>query len=277
VKTSEPRSEHPPARIYEFGDFQLDTLKRLLQRHNGTVVPLTSKAYDTLVFLVQHRDTVLDKERLMEAVWPDSIVEENNLTQSISALRRVFGEKPDSHRFIVTVPGRGYRFVADVRTRENGAEPQRAAEATTIDQTPGQIEPPSIVLPPRARPRYLGALIVAFLLLGLVAFFFIRSRAHHEIESPARIALPAVNIPEKSIAVLPLENLSDDKENTFFADGLHDDILTSVAKISDLKVISRRSVMLTKNPTGAICARSAGHWAWRVCWKGASAVRATAC
>src|SRR6185295_1272246 len=64
-----------------------------------------------------------DKERLMEAVWPDSIVEENNLTQNISTLRRVFGEKPDSHLFIVTVPGRGYRFVADVRQREAPAEP----------------------------------------------------------------------------------------------------------------------------------------------------------
>ena len=64
-----------------------------------------------MLYLVEHHDTVLDKEQLMEAVWPDSIVEENNLTQNISALRRAFGETPGSHRFIVTVPGRGYRFV----------------------------------------------------------------------------------------------------------------------------------------------------------------------
>src|SRR5205814_7657130 len=77
-----------------------------------------------------HHDIVLDKDRLMEAVWPDSIVEENNLTQNIYTLRRVFGETPDAHRFIVTVPGRGYRFVADVRLREvdAGPEPRRIGE-----------------------------------------------------------------------------------------------------------------------------------------------------
>ena len=69
----------PRARLYEFGDFQLDTGKRLLRRRDGTTVPLTSRAFETLLFMVEHHDTVLDKERLMEAVWPDSIVEENNI------------------------------------------------------------------------------------------------------------------------------------------------------------------------------------------------------
>ena len=102
----------PRAHIYEFGDFRLDAEKRLLWREDEPV-PLTSRVFETLLYMVEHHDTVLDKERLMEAVWPDSIVEENNLTQNISTLRRVFGETPGSHRFIVTVPGRGYRFVAE--------------------------------------------------------------------------------------------------------------------------------------------------------------------
>jgi TolB-like protein/DNA-binding winged helix-turn-helix (wHTH) protein len=244
---------HPLAPKYEFGDFRIDATKRLLARRDGTPVPLTPRVFDTLLFLVEHHGTVLNKERLMEAVWPDAIVEENNLSQNISTLRRVFGETPGSHHFIVTVPGRGYRFVADVRSCENGARPEGSEEASTTDKPPGEIESASVVHPVRAGPSHLRAVMVAsltFLLLGLVAFFFIRSRAHHELESPARIALPAVSIPEKSIAVLPLENLSDDKENTFFADGLHDDILTSVAKISDLKVISRRSVMAYQKPDG---------------------------
>ena len=87
-------------------------------------VPLTPRVFETLLYMVEHHDAVLDKERIMEAVWPDSIVEENNLTQNISALRRVFGETPGSHRFIVTVPGRGYRFVANVRMRETDAGPE---------------------------------------------------------------------------------------------------------------------------------------------------------
>src|SRR5215467_14293433 len=103
-----------PGNIYEFGDFQLDTDKGLLRRLDGSTLSLTPRVFKTLLYMVEHRDAVLDKERIMEAVWPDSIVEENNLAQAISKLRQVFGETPGSHNYIVTVPGRGYRFVAKV-------------------------------------------------------------------------------------------------------------------------------------------------------------------
>src|SRR2546423_11850449 len=106
----------PPGHVYEFGEFRLDARKRVLWRADAQV-PLTPRVFETLLYLVEHHDTVLDKERLMEAVWPDSIVEENNLTQNISTLRRVFGETPGSHDYIVTVLGRGYRFVAEVSDR----------------------------------------------------------------------------------------------------------------------------------------------------------------
>src|SRR6266576_7131035 len=121
------------AHLYEFGDFRLDTAKRLLQRLDGTTVPLTPRVFETLLYLVEHHDTVLDKERLMAAVWPDSIVEENNLTQNVSSLRRVFGETPGSHRYIVTVPGRGYRFVAGVRLREADADLETHITETAIE------------------------------------------------------------------------------------------------------------------------------------------------
>src|SRR5438034_1710716 len=123
----------PPGHVYEFGEFRLDAGKRLLWRA-GAPVPLTPRVFETLLYLVEHHDTVLDKERLMEAVWPDSIVEENNLTQNISSLRRVFGETPGSHRYIVTVPGRGYRFVADVRLQDANAEaePEKTVETPII-------------------------------------------------------------------------------------------------------------------------------------------------
>ena len=104
-----------PANIYEFGDFQLDTAKGLLRRLDGATVSLTPRVFKMLLYMVEHHDAVLDKERIMEAVWPDSIVEENNLAQAISKLRQVFGETPGSHSYIVTVPGRGYRFVAEVQ------------------------------------------------------------------------------------------------------------------------------------------------------------------
>src|SRR5450755_983639 len=108
--------------VYEFGEFRLDPANHLLSRRDGTPVPLTARIFDTLVFMVEHHGMVLDKERLMEAVWSDSIVEENNLAQSISKLRQVLGEKPGTNRFVVTVPGRGYRFAADVTIRDGIAE-----------------------------------------------------------------------------------------------------------------------------------------------------------
>lgn len=100
--------------IYEFGDFRVDAGRRLLLGADGRPLPLAPKAFDTLLYLVQHTEVVLGKETLMRAIWADTAVEENNLNQCISALRRVLGEKRAEHRYIVTVPGRGYRFVAPV-------------------------------------------------------------------------------------------------------------------------------------------------------------------
>ena len=112
--------------------FQLDPAKRLLRRLDGTLVPLTPRMFETLLYMLEHHETVLEKERIMEAVWPDSIVEENNLAQAISKLRQVFGETPGSHSYIVTVPGRGYRFVAEVR--EQTATPAMPESTSAVVQ-----------------------------------------------------------------------------------------------------------------------------------------------
>jgi len=103
--------------FYEFGPFRLDRVKRLLWC-DGEVVSLSPKAFDTLLALIEKRGELLDKDTLMQTLWPDSFVEEANLTVKISQLRRALGELPHEHQYIVTVPGRGYRFVADVRTPE---------------------------------------------------------------------------------------------------------------------------------------------------------------
>jgi DNA-binding winged helix-turn-helix (wHTH) protein/Tfp pilus assembly protein PilF len=108
----------PQAHIYEFGGFRLDASKRLLLRGGGEVVSLTPKVFDTLLYLVERGGVVVDKDELMRMVWPDTVVEENNLNQNISALRRALGESRGEHRYILTVPGRGYRFVADVKRRD---------------------------------------------------------------------------------------------------------------------------------------------------------------
>src|SRR5438132_4672231 len=104
--------------VYRFGPFCIDAEKRVLLRE-GEVVPLAPKAFDTLLALVQHHGQVLEKDELMEMLWPDSEVEEANLPLRISALRKALGESPNDRRYIVTVPGRGYRFAADVRETDN--------------------------------------------------------------------------------------------------------------------------------------------------------------
>ena len=110
-----------PAQIYEFGDFRIDTSRRLLLAGDGLARSLSPKAFDTLLYMVEHSEVLLDKEALMQAIWPDTVVEENNLNQNISILRRVLGGDRHEHRYIVTVPGRGYRFVAAVRTHSVSA------------------------------------------------------------------------------------------------------------------------------------------------------------
>lgn len=110
------------ARVCEFGEFRLDPGRRVLLRRDGALVPLASKAFDTLAYLVEHAGIVVDKDELIRAVWPDTVVEENNLNQHISLLRRLFGEARGEHRYIVTVPSRGYQFVADVRRAAGSAQ-----------------------------------------------------------------------------------------------------------------------------------------------------------
>jgi pimeloyl-ACP methyl ester carboxylesterase/DNA-binding winged helix-turn-helix (wHTH) protein len=107
-------------RFYVFGVFRIDVTERVLLNEKGSV-PLTPKAFDLLLFLVENSGHTLEKEELMKQVWPDSFVEENNLAQNISTLRKIFGE--GGSRFIETVPKRGYRFAADVNeTWDGGAD-----------------------------------------------------------------------------------------------------------------------------------------------------------
>src|SRR6266702_7948641 len=255
--------------IYELGEFQLDTGKRLLLRLDGTPVPLTPRVFETLLYMVEHHDAVLDKERIMEAVWPDSIVDENNLAQAISKLRQVFGETPGSHSYIVTVPGRGYRFVAEVNKRDGNIVSRGPADSMT---TPTSIQGPTEADPTADRRRLLrkacrgaspsnlrifGAAIAAILVVGLAALFFVQYRSlPGSVRAPsspapgdAVLSVPA-RIAEKSIAVLPFENRSDEKENAYFADGIEDEILTRLSNIADLRVISHTSTRQYQSKPG---------------------------
>ncbi len=102
------------APILAFEGFELDGHRRMLMRANGDIVPLGAKPFEALLYLVSHAGTRVSKQELMRAIWPDVTVEENSLSQCISTVRRALGEAPGEHRYIVTKPARGYRFVARV-------------------------------------------------------------------------------------------------------------------------------------------------------------------
>ena len=108
-------------RFYEFGPFRVDTVKCALLR-DGRTLPLSAKAFEVLLVLLQHPGQVLEKDELLKEIWCDTLVEENNLARQISALRKTLDEHPNEHQYILTVPGRGYRFVASVEQLDRERE-----------------------------------------------------------------------------------------------------------------------------------------------------------
>src|SRR5918996_2068462 len=119
----------PGKRFYLFDGFRVDPTERLLFKENREVA-LTPKVFDTLLALLENSSHVLTKKELMQLVWPDSFVEENNLAQNISILRKALGESKEGEHYIQTVPKRGYRFVADVSSSGGDEETVIVRERT---------------------------------------------------------------------------------------------------------------------------------------------------
>src|SRR2546429_1566243 len=112
---------HPARHLYEFGPFRLDATERLLLRDQQHI-PLTPKAFETLLVLVEHDGHVIDKDEMMKKVWPDTFVEEVNLAKNVSCLRKILATEHLEH-YIETIPKRGYRFVAGGRGVGGGEPP----------------------------------------------------------------------------------------------------------------------------------------------------------
>jgi DNA-binding winged helix-turn-helix (wHTH) protein/TolB-like protein/Flp pilus assembly protein TadD len=244
-----------PPHVYEFGDFRLDTTKRLLRRLDGTPVSLTPRVFETLLYMVEHHDTVLDKEQLMDAVWPDSIVEENNLSQNISTLRRIFGETPSSHDYIVTVPGRGYRFVAEVNERTDNGIAGMNDQATP--PTPPENRTESAIAKDRQRlPGKTGRLL-AFAVLGVIvlsAAFVARGPTVRWLEkhkigsrSPAPSFGPVAQRVQ-SVAVLPFEPLGRDINDELLGLGMADAVIARMGNLKQLVVLPTSAVSKYKGP-----------------------------
>lgn len=209
----------PESSIYEFDAFCVDSGKRLLLRHDETIA-LTPKVFETLLYLVSHNGKVLEKDELMSAIWPDTIVEENNLNKNISVLRQVLGENPGAHRFIVTVPGKGYKFVADVRTISVEKIPE------TSDSKPRRERRSS------KRSAFAAAGVIAA--IAVLAFGYSYFNNQRQIDS---------------IAVMPFVNESGNAELEYLSDGMTETLIASLSKLPDLQVKASSSVFRYKGST----------------------------
>lgn len=203
---------------YFFEDFRLDPSRKLLLRlPGGEAVLLTQKAFEVLLLLVENSGKLVSKDDLMARVWPDSFVEEANLTQTISVLRKILGESPHQHRFIVTETGQGYRFVA----------PAKAVE--------GSNSAPASQTSDRRKAYLLGSVgILAVLLISASYFYWNRSA------EPVSHPLSAQEV--KSIAVLPFRNIEAVKDDDLLGIGMADALITKLSYIKSIVVRQTKSV-----------------------------------
>jgi serine/threonine-protein kinase len=202
-----------------FLGYRLDPVARTLTAPDGSDVTLHGRAFDVLVYLIEHRPRVIGKDELLAAVWPGRVVEENNLGQAISALRRVLGTGAGAgdHRFIRTVQGRGYSFVAAV-------EPEPTVAPASADALPAAVRP----TPWRRPAQIAGALIALAGLLGAWAW-------HEHATSEAVEATPA------TVAVLPFGSLDGDPHDRALGLGIAETVITRLSRATSLQVLSLSS------------------------------------
>jgi len=198
---------------------------------NGTTRQLEPKVMEVLVCLAHHAGETLPKEQLLKTIWPDTFVSDDVLIRSISEIRRAFDDDPRESKFIQTIPKRGYRLMPSVEIVKLVAD--RAADSSSTPETAKE----SMVSKRASRIGIrLGAIAVVLLFVILAA-----------ILTTWRRFFPAESMPQiRSIAVLPLTSLSSDATQGYFADGVTDALITDLAQISALQVVSRTTAMRYK-------------------------------
>jgi TolB-like protein/DNA-binding winged helix-turn-helix (wHTH) protein/lipoprotein NlpI len=239
-------------RRYRFDDIEVDVQGfRLLKA--GKPVAVEPKALNLLIFLVESRGRLVSRRELIDAVWNGAFVTDHVLNRAIGQLRRQLTDDPKQPRYVETVPTLGYRFIATVEAET--PETEAPSPTTGVPNPPltpdlvasqeaDQIDQPSLTKVPDRRAgeptppvhwiTIAGGLIV-MLLLVVAIFLFVR-RSH-----------PSEARPIQSLAVLPLENLSGDASQQYLADGMTDQLITSLGEISALRVISRTTAMQYKD------------------------------
>jgi DNA-binding winged helix-turn-helix (wHTH) protein/TolB-like protein/tetratricopeptide (TPR) repeat protein len=217
------------AEICQFHGYRLDMVRRQLVDPDGVPVQLMPKAIETLVHLVLNAGQTVTKDQLLRTVWPDTVVEENNLTQNISALRRAFGEKLGEHRFIVTIPGRGYRFVAPVTPVNRAAQ----TEPVPADS-------------PLRRWAAIGTVAVVVIVVAVAAVAVVRRMSVGEVQAPP--------FPQ-TIAILPFKPVVEGQRNEAMELGMADSLIMELSRSPHLIVrpfnSTRRFAAVDQDPLAA--------------------------
>jgi TolB-like protein/DNA-binding winged helix-turn-helix (wHTH) protein len=242
----------------QFGPYVLAPAEREL-RLGSERVQLSPRVFDTLLALASNPGRLLDKNELMGMVWPETVVEENNLNQTVCLLRKALHDGENGARYIETAPKRGYRFVAAVREWDASADAVHAGTSFGFAGTARQIPPAaekgaavrddggiseksevrlqkydSTGTVSRRRRLLLVTAALLIIMCGLAATWRVSARA------------PDSSGPIRSVAVLPLQSLSSDPNQEYFADGMTDELITDLAQIRELKVVSKTSIMQYK-------------------------------
>ncbi len=223
-----------------FGVFELDLRAGELRKH-GLRVRLQEQPFQVLAMLLEHPGEVVTREELQRRLWPaDTFVDfDHGLNKAISKIREALGDSAESPRFVETVARRGYRFLAEVkvadaapvRSPEPATQPHPATEPRDRSNLPGK---------PAMFKRHLPSLAWKISLIALL--LLVASLATRKLRS-ANSTSPVI----RSLAVLPLESLSSDASQDYFADGMTDELISDLGQISALRVISRTSVMAYKH------------------------------
>jgi TolB-like protein/DNA-binding winged helix-turn-helix (wHTH) protein/Tfp pilus assembly protein PilF len=227
--------------LYEFGEFRLDTQNRVLKRGEQAVT-LTPKTFELLLLLIQNAGDVVSKDDLMRSVWSDSYVEESNLTQTVFMLRKALGETPEQ-RYILTIPGRGYRFTLPVRSVSENST------GSTSDSSRFRTAQPSVAgaIPAHSYRVYrwiiAGIAICVVSAAALLAYLRWSERRQLSVASERRM-----------LAVLPFQNLTGDPNQEYFSDGLTEEMIGALGNLDPqhLGIIARTSVMHYKGSQASL-------------------------
>ena len=236
-----------PDNVYLFCGFLLDRQGGGLFRRDGngepTPVPIGARALDVLGALIDRAGSLVTRDEIIAAVWPDTVVEDNNLNMQIAALRRALDDSTAAASCIQTIPRRGYRFIAPVvREPRPAASAAHVSDAPTPD--PARHQPNPI---PRLHNQF-RSLVIACAAAALILL----AAATAAWQAKSRWLDSAVAVPRLSIVVLPFVNLAGDPAQQYFADGITEDLTTDLSRLADMLVISRDTAFTYKNrPAGA--------------------------